>query len=72
MGGLTAHPQGECMFFVLKIKIKYFINELAMKIIIKSDDKYFQYNIVSNYIYKYPEDQEFINEMFKLRRKGDN
>ena len=58
------------MFFVLKIKIKYFINELAMKIIMKSDDKYFQYNIVSNYIDKYPEDQEFINAMFEVRKKA--
>jgi len=39
-----------------------------MKIIMKSD-KYFQYNIISNYICKYPEDQEFINTMFEFRKE---
>lgn len=56
------------MFFVLKRNIKYYINKFAVKIILKSD-KYFQYRIVSNYIDKYPEDQEFINAMFEFRKE---
>lgn len=56
------------MFFVLKRNIKYYINKLAVKIILKSD-KYFQYRIVSNYIDKYPEDQKFINAMFEFRKE---